>query len=251
MAILCRINNLKGRHETETQTSPPTRGHENRNNGAKAGGCAKSGRAAGADNGSGVLLGPVRASETSRGAECCIGGEMSNRPKRVHTIESLHERCKDVGDCWEWAQGCNNKTHPSVRHDGKTTLVRRLVVQLSGLQIPQGHIVAAICNNWRCINPEHLVTRTESAHMALFAKTGGLSDFARVAKIAATKRAKYSKLTDEKVAEIRASNASLTELSEAYGVNPSRICGIRKGHFWKDYSSPFSGMAASLMGLSK
>ena len=64
----------------------------------------------------------------------------------------------------------------------------------------------------------------------------------RNAKISATQRRKVGKLTPEIVAEIRASDATLKELSEKYGIAKSTVGDIRRFEGWKDYSSPFMGL---------
>jgi len=161
----------------------------------------------------------------------------------VYTLPTLLARTEEVGDCLEWQGGYTTNGHPQTKHDGKPWMVRRLVLALSGVSIKPGYIVATTCGNLRCINRDHLVQRSERQHMLRMGALGKQSDHLRSAKIANTKRASaQAKLTEAQVREIRASTGTLRELAERYGVNKSRICGIRLGRMWKDFSNPFAGL---------
>lgn len=161
----------------------------------------------------------------------------------VHTIETLLARCEEVGDCLEWQGGYTGNGHPAVRHNKQNVLARRLAYTLAGHVIKPGHILAMKCNNPRCIDPAHVMQRTEKQHMAHMGRQGRQSDHLRSAKIAATKRASgQAKLTEQQVREIRASQKTNRQLAAEYGINPSRINGIRLGRMWKDFSNPFAGL---------
>lgn len=166
------------------------------------------------------------------------------RPLLVYTLDTLLAKTEEVGDCLEWTGGYTGNGHPCTKHNGKAWMVRRLVLRLKGIEIKPAHVVVpAKCDNLRCINPEHQVQRSERQHMKVMGLAGGQSDHLRSAKIAATKRARgQARLTEDQVREIRASTGTLRELSAIYGVNKSRICGIRLGRMWKDFSNPFAGL---------
>ena len=66
----------------------------------------------------------------------------------------------------------------------------------------------------------------------------------RAAKISAARRAGRFKLTDEQVAEIRASDEPETKLGPKYGVHRSYIGRIHRGTGRKDYRNPFAGLGA-------
>lgn len=161
----------------------------------------------------------------------------------THTLATLLARCEEVGDCMEWQGGYTGNGHPSVRHNKQNVLARRLAYTLAGNVIKAKHVLANTCNNPRCIDPEHVVQRTEKQHMIHMGKQGRQSDHLRSAKIAATKRASsQAKLTEEQVREIRASSKTQRQLAAEYGINPTRINGIRQGRMWKDFSNPFAGL---------
>ena len=161
----------------------------------------------------------------------------------VHTLETLMARCEEVGDCMEWQGSYTGNGHPAVRHNKQNVLARRLAYTLARNVIKPGYVLAMKCSNPRCIDPAHVVQRTEKQHMAHMGKQGRQSDHLRSAKIAATKRASgQAKLTEQQVREIRASQKTNRQLAAEYGINPSRINGIRLGRMWKDFSNPFAGL---------
>lgn len=163
----------------------------------------------------------------------------------MHTIETIHARCTEVGDCWEWGMCCTAGGHPTVRHAGKTTLVRRLVHQLAGKAIGPSKIVIATCENHRCVNPAPTSAVTLQSHMKHMGELGKLSDLARIAKIAATKRAKYGKITMDDARAIRESSATHEQTAQQYGLHPSKVASIRQHRCWRELAgNPFFGLGA-------
>lgn len=149
----------------------------------------------------------------------------------------------EEGDCWLW-QGAMDKGAPRAKVGGKMVYVRRLVLELSGKQIPAGMRATNTCGDGRCVNPSHVVPRTLSAINADVAKrTGFARKAARRAKISAAKR-KNSKVTPEMVAEIRSSEGTGREIAERLGLNPSTVNDIRAHRSWVDYTNPFFQLAA-------
>lgn len=74
-------------------------------------------------------------------------------------LEHLMAKIEHVDGCWLWTGGCtrsrNGDLYPSVRIDGKTYTLRRLLYE---------HHIGAMtkrttmsCGNARCVNPEHVV----------------------------------------------------------------------------------------------
>lgn len=161
------------------------------------------------------------------------------------TIDTLRARCIDVGDCWEWQGARTDTGHPTVRHDGKTHLVRRLAASLAGIPMPQNAKAMNTCENLRCVNPDHIVMRTHRQVMKRQGELGKLSDIARIAKIAATKRAKYGKLTTEQVRAIRDSSETGVSMAALHGISQGKVSAIRRHRCWRDLAgNPFTGLGA-------
>lgn len=168
------------------------------------------------------------------------------KPMIAHTLGSLHALCEDIGDCWEWQRSATFGRHPNTRHQGKTVIVRRLVMELSGIDLkPKSHVIPT-CDNYRCINPAHLQQVTQHISMKRAGAKGLLSDPVRSAKIAATKRASpIAKLTMEQAREIRSSSETTVLLAARYGVSQGRISQIRHHLAWREFSgNPFAGLGA-------
>jgi len=152
--------------------------------------------------------------------------------------------CEEEGDCLIWQGGSAKVPHLTV--SGKKVNVRALMLQAHAIQRIDGTLLGCSCRNRKCVAVEHIRQRTRLQHAQYFGKLGAYSGPVKVAKMAATKRAR-SKLDDEKVAAIRASTKSAKALSAEYGVAASYITSIRARKLWKDYASPFAGLFSGLV----
>ena len=166
------------------------------------------------------------------------------RTHKVHTVESLKERCEEVGDCWIWNGYVSNKT-PMVDVNGTMTPVRRLFTRLLGKQVKRGTFFGISCDTYLCVCPEHTVQRDRRAHTANMGRKSatGPSNQARKMKITTQKR-KAGKLDMEKAREIRAKEGTYRQIAEEYGISHALVGQIKRGRYWKDYSNPFAGLGA-------
>lgn len=165
----------------------------------------------------------------------------------THTLHTLRARTMQVGDCWEWLGSyATGGRYPQVRHEGRQSMVRRVVLRLSGIELLAGRHVTATCENFRCVNPEHLRQDTHQEISARAGAQGLMSGPVRGARIAATKRAQMATLTIEQVREIRQHTTTHAVAAAQYGVHPSKIAAIRQHRIWKDYQAPnpFAGLGA-------
>jgi hypothetical protein len=159
--------------------------------------------------------------------------------------KDLKDRSTEIGGCWIWTQGTTGNGYPQMKVVGcKTTLVRRMAAMLAGHELDGRAPVDMTCDERLCVNPKHTQPSTTKAVSAKAAERGAFSTVQRSARIAAAKRAGRVKLSDEQVAEIRASTEPETVLSPKYGVHRSYIGRIRRGTDRKDYSNPFAGLGA-------
>jgi len=164
----------------------------------------------------------------------------------VRDIEWFLQNSIEDGDCWIWQRACSTNGTPkvtivenSIHHQWA---VRRYIATLLRMEI-EGKLVTNKCGNQRCVCPDHLLIVSKKRMADLIVqRTGHPHRIERNAKISATQRRKVGKLTPEIVAEIRASDATLKELSEKYGIAKSTAGDIRRFEGWKDYSSPFMGL---------
>lgn len=159
------------------------------------------------------------------------------------TEKDLKDRSDEVGDCWIWNQGTSNTGYPQMKVYGcGCKLVRRLAAELAGKTPAPRQPVDTTCGEKLCVNPDHMRLTTQKAVGKRAAERGAFSTVSRAAKISAASRAGRVKLTDEQVAEIRASSEPETKRAPLYGVNRSYIGRIRRGQDRKDYRNPFAGL---------
>lgn len=159
----------------------------------------------------------------------------------AYLMSVIRSRCVEDGDCLIYQRGRGKL--PYVTIDRKKVNIRKLVVLAAGGRVIEGGFFGSCCETPRCIAEGHIRQRNRKQHGQHFGALGVYSATGKVARMAATKRAK-SKLDDEKVAAIRASDKSSMALSKEYGVAASYITSIKAGKLWKNYSSPFAGLGA-------
>lgn len=161
-------------------------------------------------------------------------------------LEAIQERVEEEGECWHWTgYGGKNGHHPQVKIDGSVKLVRRLAYAAKRGEIKDGLRVVPVCDNPKCINPDHQRCLTEAQKGKRAAKKGAFSSPLRGQKIAnARRQAAGTKLTMEQAREIRMSTESGPVLAARYGINRSLVGCIRRNERWQDYSNPFVGLMA-------
>jgi len=161
------------------------------------------------------------------------------------TVKDLKDRSDEIGDCWIWNQGTSANGYPQMKPVGcGCKLVRRLAVELAGKALAPRQPVDTTCGEKLCVNPDHMRPTTPKAVGRRAAARGAFSTPSRGARISAARKAGRVKLTDEQVAQIRASDEPETTLGPRFGVNRSYIGRIRRGQDRKDYSNPFAGLGA-------
>lgn len=164
-----------------------------------------------------------------------------SKPVTIHTLESLRANCIEEGDCWIW-QGSNKKRIPWVYHEGRMVAARVLVRQLQGKPFA-GLFMSCSCDESRCINPDHILARSQAehtAHMTARANQGTVK-IIRIRNLTQTRR-KDSKLTIEQAREIRTSDEASSVLARRHGIDKSQVARIRRGEAWREHTSPFAGL---------
>lgn len=104
---------------------------------------------------------------------------------------------------------------------GKSVGLHRLVLaDKLGVNVEDLQGVAMhLCDNKRCINPEHIVLGTQSDNIKS-AHANGL----------VTKRPPANKLSEEMRVKIRESDLGTRELARSLGINHSTVSRIRNGN---------------------
>jgi DNA-binding CsgD family transcriptional regulator len=114
--------------------------------------------------------------------------------------------------------------YPQIKVGGRTRNIHRYLYECKYGKIQDGLIVRHTCDNRACINIQHLELGSHQDNMNDMVLRGR--------SLKGSKNAK-SKLNEEIVLQILASDKSNSELSKMYGVTYETIRQIRKGMSWK------------------
>ena len=148
---------------------------------------------------------------------------------------------KKTRRCWLWQGGCGATGYGRF-HLGSATSAHRAAYRLFVGEIPPGKSVLHRCDVRNCVRPGHLFLGTQYDNV-IDMKSKGRHAYGPAFGVAVTpsrargERSGRAKLTDRQVAEIRASSGTAKELSAKYGVHPTYISMLRKGHYRKPHLS--------------
>ena len=131
-----------------------------------------------------------------------------------HPLEKVTQGLPE--DCWLYTGKVGSAGYPLVRYQGKQWLSHRLVYQLYRGQLREGLVVMHICENKRCLNPNHLRQDTQSSNMQQACTTG-------VWRSGSTKVERGDR---EKVVQMLKEGASRKEVCALLGVSPSTLSRI-------------------------
>jgi hypothetical protein len=142
--------------------------------------------------------------------------------------------CKVVhtdNGCWEWTGSITPKGYGMFRYNGKTQTAHRVSWQINRGEIPYGADVLHICDNRKCINPDHLWLGTDQDNMDDMYNKGRDWHLSR-------EKHPMAKLTVEEVDAIRSiySNGDATQrqLAKEFGVHQGTIFYIVNNKHWKE-----------------
>ena len=155
------------------------------------------------------------------------------------TQNDILKRTAEDGDCLMWTGSLVHGTLPVITVANKKLYAKRQLMILSGRDVA-GKCVTNTCGEKMCINPAHLVILTKGGLAKKTALTKRYTT-ADCAKIAQARRA-HSKLSQDAVLEIRASDEPAQALADRYRITPAYVYMLRKGLFRRDYNNPFSGL---------
>lgn len=82
-----------------------------------------------------------------------------------HHIEKKISRVPFSG-CWAWMGATANGEYGLQQFKGKLRLAHRVVLELSGVDVPADKVVMHICDVRCCVNPHHLAVGTAKDNMA-------------------------------------------------------------------------------------
>lgn len=158
---------------------------------------------------------------------------------------SKYDTSGGAQSCWEWTGTYYNSGYGQFALNTRTPLLaHRYAYEILHGPIPDGMYICHRCDNRRCVNPAHLFLGTPEDNTADMISKGRQQDYSRVVRgadhplvRAPWKAARGSsnglaKLTEAKVADIRASTVPTRKLAKIYGVSRVTIQKIRRGLTW-------------------
>lgn len=127
-------------------------------------------------------------------------------------------------DCWPWLGRRTDRGYGEYHLSGERWRSHRFALADTGIELGE-KIVLHKCDNPPCCNPKHLTVGTYADNNADMRAKGR-------AKASRGEAHHGSKLTENQVREIRASQESLPELARRFGLAKSAICNARSGKTW-------------------
>lgn len=170
-------------------------------------------------------------------------------PLQLVKLADLLAKCFEDGDCLKMSES-RGKCYQNMRIEGVQYQTLRVMyamhkrIRWADLA---GKRVWPICGDRKCVNPAHGMHGTVAEHRQWLASQGRakLTPVAR-AKLTAFARSRPStKLTPEKVAEIRASTESGQAIAKRLGCSKETVLAARRGEHWRSpetRATPFSGL---------
>ena len=126
--------------------------------------------------------------------------------------------------CWNWTGAISNSGYGLCGSEKKSTAsAHRVSYEAFVGEIPEGMIIAHVCDNRLCVNPEHL-------WLAIHAENS--ADMVSKKRSARGEKCGRSKLTEEQVRFIRESDLSQRKLGAMLGVSHANIGYIKRGATW-------------------
>ena len=125
--------------------------------------------------------------------------------------------------CHLWTAGCDSHGYGRMKVNGRNVGAHRIGWELINGPIPSGKRILHSCDNPPCQNPDHWFLGSQLDNMRDMAQKNRSG-------IRHSTNLGTRKLSDEEVAEIRASSESGSALATRFGVSRSHISRLRNRH---------------------
>jgi len=127
-------------------------------------------------------------------------------------------------ECWEWL-GATRGGYGRLCRNRQWFSAHRISYELTKGMIPKGMCVCHSCDNPGCVRPDHLFLGTHVENMKDMVKKG------RASKRKGSSHPR-SKLTENKIVEIRKENLSMSKIAAKYGIGKTTVFHILNKNTW-------------------
>ena len=148
--------------------------------------------------------------------------------------EKLDARTTKTPTCWIVSgYALPRNGHVQISHGGKVQSVSRAAYELHHGPIPPGLVVAHVCDNPRCVRPDHLVATTQGENVRDSIRKGRYNAFGR------------QKLNEAQIFDIRrraAAGETYARIAWEFGIKRHTVSGIVHRRSWAHLSAePVNG----------
>lgn len=157
------------------------------------------------------------------------------KQKQYHGLtltERFFKYVKKTDTCWEWVGSKCKNGYGRLNVKGIPVLASRISFQVHFGSIPPGMNVCHKCDYPACVNPDHLFLGTQQDNVDDMKAKGRERH-----RCLSGEQHAMSKLTEDDVRAIRASNETGPELSRRFNISTSVIYDIRNRKLWRDVPS--------------
>lgn len=156
---------------------------------------------------------------------------------RIYTsrpaADRFWEKVSKSDGCWEWTGAISQKGYGNFWDGARYVNAHKFSWEFQHGKAPDRMCVCHVCDNPKCVRPDHLFIGSYSDNMQDCSKKGRLNHYFGESSPAA-------KLTEAQVLEIRrahAQGARMSDLARRYGLTQSSIALIVRGINWSHLCS--------------
>ncbi|EIB9142686.1 HNH endonuclease [Salmonella enterica] len=152
--------------------------------------------------------------------------ELKNRFLAKVDINSVYVPENMETECHIWMAGKSCRGYGRISVNGKVVKAHRLSYEFRKGIIPEGKVVIHLCDNPSCVNPDHLAVGTVSDNNADMRHKGR-------AKYQTGEQNGNSKLTNDKIFDIRRDIRSNRIIAKEYNISHTHVGLIKNKKIWK------------------